>query len=255
MRRTRKNNYRTLLRLQKMSSLPKNSEAQLEKPAEKSRIKYRLTLKLLLLFSPTILLGIAFRENPDCWKYALLALGVALIIICTGIKNHRLARERQILFQLPLVMESLILLVESGLGILPAIEKIAKTNKEDHNSVSKALAEVYRLSSGGLSLNNALEKVAARSEVRILKHILLHLDISGNEGGELIPSLQSLSEHAYTEWKVSVERRIKRLESMVVFPVFVSVLGLMLLSAAAPLAPLIDLGKANKINRVEVYPE
>lgn len=39
---------------------------------------------------------------------------------------------------------------------------------------------------------------------------------------------------------MQVETRVKRLENLVVFPVFLAVMGLLLLTSAVPLVPVID---------------
>ena len=156
--------------------------------------------------------------------------------------------EREILFRVPIALESLILLVESGVGLLPAIERLVGTGNGSRSTdpVHYLLRLVYELSARGVPFGGALQLVADSCDQRIIRHVFLHLDISGNEGGELIPSLRSLSSHAHIEWKLSVEQRVKRLENLVVFPVFVSVIGLVLLTAAVPLVPLVNLRETLK---------
>ena len=151
--------------------------------------------------------------------------------------------EREILFQMPIFLESLVLLVEAGLGILPAIEKVvaSKPNSADPNPVNSLFNLVYQFSAHGMPFQQSLETVAESTEHRIVRHVMLHLDISGNEGGELVPSLRNLSDHAHTEWRLSVEQRVKRLENLVVFPVFAAVIGLMCLTAAVPMVPILNL--------------
>lgn len=146
--------------------------------------------------------------------------------------------EREILYRLPLALESFILLVESGLGILPAMEKLISS--EQRNPVLRVMSLVYHLSAHGLPFNRSSTLVANVIQHRPIRHVLLHLDISGSEGGEVIPSLKSLADHAHREWKQSVSFRIKRLEQNVVFPVFASVMGLLALAVSVPLASVID---------------
>jgi len=150
--------------------------------------------------------------------------------------------QREVTFQIPLVLEALILLVESGLGILPAIEKLVAVQDKNNrrNPVLRIFRLVYELASHGMPFGQALEVVADAADLKVLRHVLLHLDISGSEGGELVPSLRSLSDHSHTEWKLSVEHRVKRLENAVVFPVFASVMGLMCLTAAVPIVSLLE---------------
>jgi Flp pilus assembly protein TadB len=175
-------------------------------------------------------------------------LGVTIWV--SFLKFKQRDHQRELLFQTPLTLEALILLVESGLGILPAIEKISNTNSKDRNPTSYLLKLVYDLSSQGMPFSQALETVSNACDTPVLRHVLLHLDISGSEGGELIPSLRNLSEHSTVEWRLSVKHRVKRLENFVVFPVFSAVLGLMLLTASVPLIPVLELGDKMKSNQL-----
>jgi len=152
-------------------------------------------------------------------------------------------QERAILRELPLTLESLILLVESGLGILPAIHKLIESRGEETkpDSVRHYLALVHSLSSKGMPFLNALEAVAEECPPPAIRHLLLHLDIGANVGGQIGASLRSLAQHSHLEWRLSVEARVRRLENFVVFPVFGSVIGLVLLTAAVPLIPLLEL--------------
>ena len=202
-------------------------------------------LTLLLLISSGGLTGILFSGTNSGLKLVFATLiGSYLGILFWSCYLKQLTKnfEREVLFQLPLVLESIILLVESGLGILPALERIVALSKHDGsaNPVHRLLHIVYELSAHGMPLQHALATVAELVHIRAVRHVLLHLDISGSEGGELIPSLRSLSSHAHTEWKHSVETRVRRLENFVVFPVFASVLGLMLLTAAVPIVPILE---------------
>lgn len=176
-------------------------------------------------------------------RHATIGAGIGLYLGILAalmfLKSRQKQLEQQLIFELPLVMEELILLVEAGLGILPAVEK--SVADAGSNQVKRLLRLVYELSAHGLPFGQAIELVSDLSSVSVIRHTLLHLDISGTEGGELIPSLRSLSDHAHTEWKIAVERRVKRLENFVVFPVFASVLGLILVTASVPLVPILHL--------------
>ncbi|MCC6220225.1 MAG: type II secretion system F family protein [Deltaproteobacteria bacterium] len=161
---------------------------------------------------------------------------------------------RELCYRLPMVLESFILLVESGLEILPALERLVSldSNSRGRNPVIKILNLVYQLTSHGLPFNQASKLVANACNQKVLRHVLLHLDISGSEGGEIIKSLQSLSDYAHAEWKQSVSVRIKRLENKVVFPIFASVLGLLVLAAAGPFASIADFKGEMEKRRADV---
>ena len=127
--------------------------------------------------------------------------------------------------------------------LLPAVQQVVNNSKKrtvSKATVSKIMNMVYELSSSGMPFGQALELVADKVESKPLRHVLMHLDVSSSEGGALIPSLRSLADYASKEWKLSVETRVKRLENSVVFPVFMAVIGLMLLVAAVPVVPVMD---------------
>lgn len=202
--------------------------------------------------------GIALGTNSDSAWAPLAGLFIggyaALLIIWSYLQRLESEYHRKILFSLPLTLESLILLVETGLGILPAIAQLVQTAKAEkrEDSVIDLLGIVYDFSSNGMEFSQALELVAHASAVGVFRHALLHLDLSGSEGGEIIPSLRSLSDHTHKEWRLSVEQRVRRLENLVVFPVFVSVIGLLLLTASVPLVPVMELRdslKSSKLNK------
>jgi Flp pilus assembly protein TadB len=172
-------------------------------------------------------------------------LYVSSVIFLLWISYRKKESIRSIYYELPLVLEELVLLIESGLSLFPAMEEICcskkmKKNKKQNSLVRKTLQSAYQLASYGMPMSQAFEQVARVCPFPVLRHVMLHLDISSSVGGELLHSIQSLSQQVHREWKLAVETRIKRLENLVIFPVFISVMGLMLLTAAVPLVPVIE---------------
>lgn len=159
--------------------------------------------------------------------------GIRELLSCSSSIEYEITRD------LPIFLEMLILLVGTGLGILPALERAIK--RHSHTALSRTFEELYTNAVAGMPLKDAFTQAIEGTQHRGLRHVLLHLDISGCEGGELIPSLRHLSEYSHTLWKLSVEHRIKRLETLIVVPVFLCVIGLMLLTAAVPLVPLFEM--------------
>ena len=196
------------------------------------------TIPITLLF---LLLGLQSTTLLPCIFFGT-CIGTILWILFLKRRTSRWAQEA--LFQLPLILEELILLVESGLGIIPALDKVTLAHQDDHNLVISILRQVNELTASGTRFGTALEEASLAIQLKPLQHTLLHLDISNSEGGRLIPSLRSLSRHAYAEWKISVETRVRRLENLVVFPVFTSVIGLLLLTAAVPLVSVLDFSRS-----------
>jgi|GEM_PF-4601396 len=232
-----------------LSSLEgKLGQAGFQAPGSQARARLVRMLALLLPVGSGLLWGISLDRPGVAIISALVGLYLGFGGWLLYLRRAKAEYHRQVMFQLPLVLEALILLVEAGLGILPALQRLVEveegkyqvpTGGRSGQPVLFIFRLVYQLCAHGMPFSQALETVAQRIELKTLRHVLLHLDISGTEGGELIPSLRSLSDHTHTEWRLSVETRVKRLENLVVFPVFAAVLGLILLTSAVPLVPVL----------------
>lgn len=165
------------------------------------------------------------------------ALGAACGL---GIATRKL--ERTVLFELPLFLDTLVLAVEAGCAILPAIAQVVAIRRDagKRDPVTIAFDSLCALVSRGMPLRNALQEVGRFLPFRALQHALIHLDIAATDGGAIIPSIRSLADTAHSRWRMSVDARVRRLENYSVFPVFVAVMGLMLLMAALPVALLLN---------------
>ncbi len=175
-------------------------------------------------------------------------ISIALVVLELSIRTAK--EQRKLLRELPLFLELLILLVESGLGLLTAVHEAVSTQNEKRrlsDPICFTFSQVNSRAARGIPLAQALEEVANETESRVLKHALLHLDMSTADGAAIVPSLRALADYSHTEWKLSVEARVRRLENWVVFPVVAAVLGLTIATAAVPILPVIDL--ADKLPR------
>lgn len=207
-------------------------------PPDTARPPYTLIGVGAAVLSVTLALAItASSLKSQC--FIVVAGGYLAALSVYGVKKWRtIRREREALFSLPLTLESLILLVEAGVGLLPAIRLTGESLK---NPVTALLCRLHQITDAGVPFSDALREVATQCDHSIQKHVLLHLHVASSEGGSLASALRNLSDYAHLEWKLAVERRVRKLENTVVFPVFVGVLGLLLLSSAAPIVPLLEL--------------
>ncbi|HMO18330.1 MAG TPA: type II secretion system F family protein [Oligoflexia bacterium] len=220
--------------------------------SEQSKVK-RMRLILVAVFSVMFgAAGFSIWNIPGMLGGVVFGLYVSLVIYSIVMSLKRASAIRKVYYELPLLLEELVLLVESGLALFPALEQICRPEvklsksvlspgREVDSSVARRLLRTaYRLAAHGMPISEAFEQVSRISPFPVLRQVLLHLDISSSVGGELLHSLRTLSEQVHREWKLAVETRVKRLENFVVFPVFVSVLGLMILASAVPLVPILE---------------
>lgn len=213
--------------------------------SQKQRLKFKklASLSFCLIIILFFVSGLTLYNFRIAIPLTLIGTYLCFTTYLLFLKFKAKYEERECLFQLAIFLESLVLLVESGLGVLPALEKIVKSQDESGNKglLNYFFKLIYNLTENGLPFSKSLALISQVCPNSTLKHIFMHLDISNSEGGELIPSLRNLSDYAHNEWKMSVEHRVKRLENLVVFPVFLAVIGLMILSSAVPIVPLLKL--------------
>ena len=214
------------------------------------REQRQLKLALVALVVGSVALiaasGVALLGVRSGLSLAFLSTLVLLLASTSYLRWRQLQFERQLLFHLPLVLEALVLAVDSGVSIFSAIAQLVHNPPTETrlDPVSRLLGLLYQQSSQGIPFEQAARTLANALPYRPLQHALIHLELSLQEGGELVPSLRGLSEHAHTVWRLSVEARVRRLENLVVYPVFLSVIGLMLLVAAVPIVPIYEFGQS-----------
>lgn len=214
--------------------------------SEKSKLFKKYYAGCLLVLIIVLLITLSYNQTLTMIiAYQVITLLALATLFHTYLSIKIIYTERDILFETPILLEAIIQLVESGIGLLPAIDEVVNIESKKQNTVRRILKYIYEQSANNMTLSQALTNSADSIDNKTLKHILLHLDISGNEGGALAPSLKSLSDHSYLSWKLSVETRVKKLENLVIFPVFLAVIGLLTLTAAAPLKPVIDFMNVN----------
>jgi len=215
-----------------------------------SEQKHAKRVQLILLFLGLgcgFLIGLSFFGLGPSFIFAGLGLYGGLVAYVSWISFRKKDAIRSVYYELPLVLEELVLLVESGLALFPALEEVCVKrtasgvrSPRKETLARRVLLTAYQLAAHGVPISDSFKQVAKVCPFPVLRHVLLHLDISSSVGGELLYSLRALSEQIHKEWKLSVETRVRQLENLVVFPVFVAVMGLMLLTAAVPLVPVLD---------------
>lgn len=219
-------------------------------PEQLSILQYK---KMLILGSAFLSLCVSIFLQKTI-VFMLITVGVAVygayFLFALFLRIRKTEMERAAYFDTPLILEEIILMIESGVALFPAMEKVcaAKDGAFANSIVRKYLQLVYRLTSGGIPMTEAFAHVSALCPFQPVRSMLVHFDVSSSIGGELLHSLQALATQVHNEWKLSVETRVKKLENMVVFPVFTAVIGMMILTAAVPMVPILNFMDSIKKN-------
>lgn len=164
----------------------------------------------------------------------------------------RLSYRREIEFYLPVVMEQIVMAVQAGLDILPAIksaiarevpadEKAATRPPTNEDPVSRLLARAITLTEAGVRFEHALRTVAAEVSSSALRHAFIHLSIAHREGGELLMPLRELSDSTQLYYQESIEEEIAKMPVKATMPLVLTFAGLIIFFLTSPLIQVMDL--------------
>ncbi len=258
--------------LQDLSHLPVSSEsllvddAVLSKAEQSQRLLSR-TLGVAVTSSPARLKRVAFQGALVflcICSLCQLVSGVrsvqaAMLAVLMGaacgylFEKYRTARSlknklEEIEFHLPLVLERLLMAVQSGLDVIAALNIITKPGTANEpqtvdcmDPVSRLLALVIGLSEAGLGFSKTLENIAELIPSTALKHSFVHLALAYEEGGELLVPLRELSDASQLHYQEVVEEQIAGLPVKATLPLVLTFAGLIIFFVTTPLLQILDL--------------
>ena len=189
-----------------------------------------------------------------CWGLLGGAFGFLVVRRMRERKKRHLIKNIE--FYLPIVMERLVMAVQAGLDIVPAVARITKVDQsverldkeqadggrmgEAPDPVTRLLGYAHALTEAGLSFEKALTLVAERIESTVLRHALLHLGNAHREGGGLVTPLRELSEATQLYYQESIEEEIAKMPVKATMPLLFTFAGLLLFFLAAPLTQILS---------------
>jgi len=174
---------------------------------------------------------------------------LAIAIPCGAVlfKGHRertkQERERERLtFYLPLVMERIVMAVEAGLDVLPALHTVYSLeleNKSELDPVTLLLKDACDLAENGATLEQALKDVAGRVDSIGVKHAFIHLALAHRDGGELVQPLRELSDSTQLYYQETMEEMIAKLPVKATLPLVITFGGLIMCFLASPIVQIL----------------
>jgi pilus assembly protein TadC len=183
-------------------------------------------------------------------KVVLGLMSFAAIVIAVGRINaiRKENTHREIAKMTPLVMERLVMAVESGLDIVPAIKSVVeidkisakKSSNHKSNLVITALDKVITIAERGTSFEESLKLVSKKFDNHALNHAFIHLGIAYKEGGELIGPLRELSDATQSYYQETIEEDLAKLPIKATAPLVLTFAGLILFFLASPLVQIIS---------------
>ena len=176
-----------------------------------------------------------------------LALGYIASRVRLSLRKKKFKRDVE--FFLPVVMERIVMAVQSGLDVFPALLAVLEIEKEEIggqsrvklNPVSQLLERVCLICEAGVGFEKSLRGVAARINVSSLRHAFIHLGVAQREGGELVMPLKELSDATQLGYQELIEEEVAKMPVKATMPLLCTFAGLILCFLTAPLIQVINL--------------
>lgn len=234
-----------------------------------SEIKHFRYLKKLNIVSG-LLLGIFIGgfvlkvKFSIVWFYCILGLLAGFLYSEFQSRQLEELIKKNIVFYLPIVMERIVMAVQSGLDILPAIktiEEIERLSTENNHQidfskidiVTRLFGKVINFTEAGSSFEQSLHEVANSINCNILRHCFIHLAVAQKEGGELIYPLRELSDATQLYFQESVEEEISRMPIKATMPLLLTFAGLIISFMTGPVIQILNMS-VNSHNHAKQSP-
>jgi Flp pilus assembly protein TadB len=181
------------------------------------------------------------------------------------IRSRENAFNQEIVFFLPVVMERIVMAVEAGLDIVPALKVIDEIEIKYNISIGldkklDAVTLIFRnlveLCEAGLSFEKAVNEISLKINNFALKHALVHLLVAQREGGELIFPLRELSDATQVYYQESVEEDLAKLPIKATLPLLITFAGLIVTFMTGPLIQIMNVSSNPKfVNQTAANPQ
>ena len=192
--------------------------------------------------------GLAFvaGAGPTALFYSFVGLCVGYLFGQSRYRSRQQHTIEQIERTLPIVMERLVMAVQSGLDVTAGLQALIRIERKNEAAngidiVTELLELVIQLTESGISFNHALREVADVVPCTALKHSFVHLAVAYEEGGELVSPLRELSDSTQLYYQELVEERIAKLPVKATMPLVCTFAGLIVFFITTPLLQVMEL--------------
>ena len=192
---------------------------------------------------------------------AVITAAVSYIICRIHLASCRVRLKRQIEFYLPVVMERLVMAVEAGFDIIPALGAVIQLDERPdpacpeawRDPVTRMLEKVYKLSESGIPFEQSLDEVAQTSDSSALRHAFIHLGLAQKEGGEIMGPLRELSDATQLYYQETMELEIAAMPVRATMPLVLTFAGLIIFFISTPLVQISTITKGTVPGETSIH--
>jgi Flp pilus assembly protein TadB len=208
-----------------------------------------LSVKLVMV-AGVVLIVYCIDMRTDIRMVIIGMITAGIFLICQRRndrgKTSKVAVLRQIAYELPLVMERIVMAVQAGHDILPALSLVVQTGEkggagnEKESQVLRSLREVVDSAEAGITLQSSLRMASLKTESTSLRHALLHIAVAHEQGGGVLFALSELADATQSYYQESVEEQIATLPVKATLPLVVVFAGLLVILLTSPIIQILD---------------
>lgn len=207
-----------------------------------------------------VLVGLLGAHTAVSGVLMLSILGLAIGYLASRARYRRAKRNyiRSIEFYLPIVMERIVMAVQAGLDVIPALHNLSRLDLETLaasgprslgknerfaalDPVTRLLRIVVQFTEAGLSFEQSMREIADLVECSALRHAFVHLAVAQREGGELVTPLRELSDATQLYYQESIEEELAAMPVKATVPLLCTFAGLIMIFITAPLVQVITM--------------
>lgn len=177
-----------------------------------------------------------------------LIIGVAAIssvyyLIYKFYKRKKIAdRKFQVEAKLPIAIERLLMTVQSGLDIIPAIEQIYESEDNDPtNDLFVQLHKAVRRAELGSTFDLELMNIKETINLRSIKNIFNHIAFAHREGSEITTALSELADAVQKQFEENIEEEIAKMPAKAILPMILTFAGLIICFLTSPILQVLDI--------------
>lgn len=212
---------------------------------DKDKTENSKVLPLLGAFGGLFIFFISGQQTiPNLLIATFTGYGVVHFISRVVKETKKNNAKEEVEFFLPVFMEQIVMGVQAGLDVVPAIKEALVGGAAGKGKLREMLENTIILSEKGIPFTQALDQVSSDIDIPTVRHAFIHLKLAFSQGGELVRPLRELSDATQLQYQESVEEEIAKLPVKAVMPLVLTFAGLMICFLTVPIVQLSSIMKS-----------
>ena len=182
---------------------------------------YAAKVMLCIVVTAVVVLGATFFPGLGTTKVMMAALyagGVALFLPNVYVSRRAKRRQREIMNGFPDVLDLLVTCTEAGLGLNPALQRVAEELVVSHEALASELGLVNAAIQAGVERTDALKALADRTGLDDIRGLVSLLCQSVRFGTSIGDTLRIYSEEFRDKRMQRAEEAAAKIGTKMIFP-------------------------------------